>query len=370
MPLVQHSVPDGYADRPGPEKQPVTSDGVTEAATTTTDNTADTRRVPFGRPMRALFEFAPTFRPLNHGSFGTFPAAVRRVREHHLHLYEARPDLYRYFEHPRLYNASRAALQPLFGPGVHADELALVANATTGVNVVLTNLVAQWSTEEEEAVRHAPDRDERADLARLRAAGRPASSRHCASHAPSTTYFTNLFQDVGTMDYSPWVCIPAALAFRRDVCGGEEAIRAYCFGLAREGGDRAAAILGTEVLDNPRSALRECCLVNVRLPLAIEPEGGDADEDGAAAASTTATTTTTTSVLPRAELQAAFDWMRLRAAEESDTYFQILLYQGAFWVRFSAQIYLELADFEWGARVLLDLCKRVQQGEYKAAKKD
>ena len=164
-------------------------------------------------------------------------------------------------------------------------------------------------------------------------------------------YFPNLFLEISTVDYSPYLCIPAALKFRNEVCGGEERIREYCFWLAREGGARVADILGTEVLANKSGSIQMCCLTNILLPLVIYPDEGGQKGD-----------------IALSDAQAVWDWMYQTAANEFDTYFQIKYYRGAFWVRFSAQIYLGMEDFEWGANRLLELCERAKKGEWKSAK--
>lgn len=164
-------------------------------------------------------------------------------------------------------------------------------------------------------------------------------------------YFTEMFVDVATTDTTPYLCIPEALRFRAEVCGGEDAIMAYCLRLAREGGDRVAQMLGTEVLDNHGGLSRQCSFANVRLPLEIrKPDGEEAAGGGD---------------LDLSDAQAVYDWIFDLMAREYDTYFQIKYYQGAFWVRFSAQVYLSMEDFEWGAKTLLEICERVKRGEWK-----
>lgn len=54
----------------------------------------------------------------------------------------------------------------------------------------------------------------------------------------------------GTVDWSPYLSVAAALDFRRDVLGGEERIYQYCFDLAVQGGDLVAAELRTKVMRN------------------------------------------------------------------------------------------------------------------------
>ncbi|KAJ3938547.1 uncharacterized protein N0V96_011274 [Colletotrichum fioriniae] len=82
-------------------------------------------------------------------------------------------------------------------------------------------------------------------------------------------YFSKLFDKISTTDNTPYCCIPAALEFRARVCSGETSIRDYCEDIARQGGDVMAEILGTEVLGASSASFRQCCFVNVRLPLTL-----------------------------------------------------------------------------------------------------
>jgi hypothetical protein len=50
--------------------------------------------------------------------------------------------------------------------------------------------------------------------------------------------------------------------------------------------------------------------------------------------------------------------------DECKTYIAVIFYNGAWWARFSAQVYLGIEDFMFGARVLKVLCERVRNGEY------
>jgi len=92
----------------------------------------------FGRPLRALFPFGPSYTPLNHGSYGAIPTYILQHRQALQRSIEARPDVHHRFTFPALLAASRAAVAPLLG--AHLDEVVLLANATTGVNTVLRNL--------------------------------------------------------------------------------------------------------------------------------------------------------------------------------------------------------------------------------------
>lgn len=94
---------------------------------------------PFGRSMAQYFSFAPEWRNLNHGSFGTYPKSVQaRLRELQ-DMVEARPDRFLRWDYPALLDESRAAVAELLN--VPVKECVFVQNATTGVNLVLRNLV-------------------------------------------------------------------------------------------------------------------------------------------------------------------------------------------------------------------------------------
>ncbi|KAL7622263.1 hypothetical protein AAE478_007767 [Parahypoxylon ruwenzoriense] len=95
---------------------------------------------PFGREMRqAHFNFAPSYTPLNHGSFGAFPSSVREYQRTLRCETEARPDTFIRFIYPRLLRESREAVAPLLG--AETDEVVFVPNALTAINTVLRNLI-------------------------------------------------------------------------------------------------------------------------------------------------------------------------------------------------------------------------------------
>ncbi|KAL3419105.1 hypothetical protein PVAG01_09327 [Phlyctema vagabunda] len=135
------------------------------------------------------------------------------------------------------------------------------------------------------------------------------------------TPFVHLFEFVATIDYTPYVCIPAALEFRKKICGGEENIMQYCWGLARNGGDRVAQILKTSVMDNRSGSLRNCCFANIELPLVFKPEGEELQKGEF-------------SVAEAALMQK---WLNATAVKEFDTYLQIAFMYGTMWVRLSGQ---------------------------------
>lgn len=162
--------------------------------------------------------------------------------------------------------------------------------------------------------------------------------------------FVMLFEFVATIDYSPYCCIPAALAFRNQICSGEEEIQKYSWELAAKGGKRVAEILGTEIMVNKSGSINNCCFTNVRLPLVFKPDGEPIGKGEF-------------SVIDAPKIGVLVNAV---AFKEFDTYLQIGWHAGILWVRLSGQIYLEFGDFEWIGFKLGDLCRRIRDGAFKA----
>ena len=94
---------------------------------------------PFGRQMRdEHFQFASSFTPLNHGSFGAYPRLVHDAQDSYTKLAQERPDTFIVYDLPEFIDQSRTAIAPLLGAPV--EEVVLIPNATTGINTVLRNL--------------------------------------------------------------------------------------------------------------------------------------------------------------------------------------------------------------------------------------
>ncbi|KAF1913000.1 pyridoxal phosphate-dependent transferase [Ampelomyces quisqualis] len=165
----------------------------------------------------------------------------------------------------------------------------------------------------------------------------------------SKTPFTQAFEFTGTVDNAPYLCVPAALAWREGL-GGEDVIRMYCQTLAREGAALVAEELRTEVLENETGSLGGgCCLANVRLPIAV-----DVAEQHAAGAG-----------IDGCDVGAAVrDWMSKIAIDDYCTFIQSMFYGDAWWARLSGQVYLDMEDMKWAARTLGAICKRVEAGEW------
>lgn len=95
--------------------------------------------VPFGRPMRdANFLIAPEYTPLNHGSYGTYPKAVRNDFHTWQALSEARPDSWVRYDYPKQMDSSIEAIATFLG--IPAADTVLVKNVTTAINAVLRSL--------------------------------------------------------------------------------------------------------------------------------------------------------------------------------------------------------------------------------------
>ncbi|KAB8298679.1 hypothetical protein EYC80_000856 [Monilinia laxa] len=167
-------------------------------------------------------------------------------------------------------------------------------------------------------------------------------------------YFLSMFNFVATIDYTPYLCIPAAISFRNTICGGEASIRQYCFDLAKVGGSICASALNTYTL--PVDPGRETCFTNIRLPIPFWPNNTQHKH-------------TNTTAFPFTEAEKIRFWLNKTAVEESDTYLQIGWHAGVLWVRLSAQIYLELRDFEWVGERLRNLCERVNEGGVEGTKR-
>ena len=96
--------------------------------------------VQFGHLIRAShFNFDKAYIPLNHGSFGAFPKAVRDHQRELQSLSDAKPDTFIRHALPELIENSRVAVAPLLG--VPVGEVVFVPNATTAINTVLRSLV-------------------------------------------------------------------------------------------------------------------------------------------------------------------------------------------------------------------------------------
>lgn len=213
-----------------------------------------------------------------------------------------------------------------------------------------------------------------------------------ADQLPPTTksVFVNAFEYVGTLDNSPYLCVKDALDFRERVLGGEARIQRYMRTLAAEGGVKVSEKLRTWVLRNGHGdSLTTCAMVNVAMPLVVlqdhvqdssspvdredETETRrDCAQDAAVRVSPAAPggqdaqtqVRAEDIVIPRDEAQRIWSWMTKALVDDYQTFIPLFYHGGRFWARLSAQVYLDMDDFEWAGETLKLLCERVARREY------
>lgn len=230
----------------------------------------------------------------------------------------------------------------------------------------------------------------------------------------SKSEFVNLFQFMATTDDTAFYCIPAALNFRQNLCGGEQAIYEYIRENAQRGADMIAMLLGTEVMDDMEQGsglkamgsyeastgqeqksrrwvggLRDCAMANVVLPITILGAerngsvrlgpGGSSSGGGlspgmskrlsiGSSAALFAPPQTPNGIEPATikmeEVLQVVNWLQETLINEFNTFVAIYEYHGQLYTRISGQIYLELKDWEWLGGVLKELCQRVGRGDF------
>lgn len=58
------------------------------------------------------------------------------------------------------------------------------------------------------------------------------------------------------------------------------------------------------------------------------------------------------------------DWTMKRLMEKHGVFCAVFYYRDAWWYRLSAQVYLEIADFEVGVEKILHVCEEVRNGAF------
>lgn len=163
--------------------------------------------------------------------------------------------------------------------------------------------------------------------------------------------FVHNFNFVGTMDNGPYLSVPDAIAYRESI-GGEAAIYEYCHELNAKASKRTAEMLKTEVMENEEGTLTKCGMSMVRLPVDVAE---------------------VQSLLKDADIEMeeydigtkVRDFLTMRMARDHNTFMALtVLYANAWWVRLSTTVYLDEADFEKGAEILLAVCKKLRTGDF------
>ena len=185
----------------------------------------------------------------------------------------------------------------------------------------------------------------------------PATAAPAGRQVGNKSDFERLFDFVATDDTTAFLCIPEAIKFRNEVCGGDHRIYAYLDQLANEAADTVASALGTQVMQETTksaesSQMRRCSMTTVRLPFAVENDRGSDSPSPSEYPSPYP-------AFKKSELPAVVDFILTTLVDKYATYVPVFVYSGALWTRLSAQIYLEKSDFEWLAGVLKDICDAV-----------
>ncbi|KAL4951786.1 pyridoxal phosphate-dependent transferase [Aspergillus filifer] len=159
--------------------------------------------------------------------------------------------------------------------------------------------------------------------------------------------FVTLFEFTGTTDDSAYSCVPAAMKFRKEVCGGEEKIYSYLEESAGEAGDVVATALGTDVLRAVRGEKSGlgCAMVNVRLPIRVSDEN-EKKQDGIV-------------TVRSADASPLAHHLHEKLIEKG-TFVPCFQHGEWFYTRLSAQIYLEKSDFVWLGGVLKEILGGVE----------
>ncbi|KAK2592357.1 hypothetical protein QQS21_009937 [Conoideocrella luteorostrata] len=152
---------------------------------------------------------------------------------------------------------------------------------------------------------------------------------------PSSTKsaYVNSFEFVGTKDNGPYLCVKDAIAWRRDV-----------------GIKIVADALGTEGLDNSKGTMTNCAMGNVALPVWVGEKGAGAKD--------------TDVVVPKEHQAVVFQWIGETLVKDYKTFMSLFMIGNRYWIRISAQIYLEARDYEVAAGILKELCERIGKKDY------
>ncbi|KAF8311728.1 PLP-dependent transferase [Clavulina sp. PMI_390] len=171
------------------------------------------------------------------------------------------------------------------------------------------------------------------------------------------TRFGSMHNSTGTHDWVPILSIAWGINFR-NVIGGEKRIQEYCRTLALEGGRLMARVWHTQVMDDMQLENGDTwteegelttAMVNVLLPLPVASSHARSDD----------------------QLQRVLQHLQ-DAMFAGGFYLPVFLHGPRYiehshkkdgrrwWVRASAQVWLELSDFETVAYKMLDICTEVK----------
>lgn len=167
----------------------------------------------------------------------------------------------------------------------------------------------------------------------------------------AVSHFVKSFAFVGTLDDAPYACVKDAIAWRQEVLGGEDKILDYMTKLNKKGSAYVAKAVKGTVLDNKKGTLTNCAMANIMLPIWVGKRGEGAGADDL--------------VVSKEDAVAVYQWLEEVQVTEYNTFMAFSMRWNQFMVRLSAQVYLDMDDYEWAAKTLNDMLARVAKGEYK-----
>jgi hercynylcysteine S-oxide lyase len=152
------------------------------------------------------------------------------------------------------------------------------------------------------------------------------------------------FEYFGTIDGAPYCTIEECIRFRDEVCGGESAIHEYCTTLAKEAERVLVEKLGTESFNVPET--HRVFFAQVRLPITVGSRAGQE--------------------VPLSDIASITQFINQEFVQRYRTFLYVLFYRGAWWVRLSISVFVDLQDCMKAADILKDLSQRVLDGAYRA----
>ncbi|KAE8204042.1 hypothetical protein CF328_g1308 [Tilletia controversa] len=217
------------------------------------------------------------------------------------------------------------------------------------------------------------------------AAQRAEADKAAVEGALPTNSWRVQWESSGTVDWSSLMTVDTALDFRQKL-GGERRIMAYTHWVALRGGQLAAKILGTEMLE----VLDDVTLAAVT----NDPDQpSTTNEDKGENASTTAISTTesskSSSSLPQRQRPHTMSLVNLRLPltsavfspahpaerkaklkayffrtlwDEFRTAIPVYEHGDRMWARMAGSVFLDVGDLEFGAKALRDVCRRLNEG--------
>jgi selenocysteine lyase/cysteine desulfurase len=149
------------------------------------------------------------------------------------------------------------------------------------------------------------------------------------------TRLVDRFAFVGTKNFASVSVIPDVIRFRQEVCGGEQAIWDYCHSLALNVAAVVSEKWGTSILG---PVLGVTTMINVEVP--VSELGVDV------------------AVLTGPSKKKCLDYYYAQLFTHN-TFVPYVVHNGKLYMRFSAQLYNELSDYEYAADAVIKVLKKL-----------